>query len=578
MSPKRYSHVKSRKLEGAHYTPEVISDFISQNILKNAQLSKSVKIVDPAVGDGELLKSLIKNLHQHGITEIDAYGFDTNPASIEIAQKRLKEAYPDVNLILKNRDFLEVCIDKGGISESQDLLSSNEFPNFDLLIANPPYIRTQALGAETAQILSKSFGIKGRIDIYQAFLVAMKAVLSPSAIAGVIVSNRFLTIKGAGMFRKTIFNEYNIKEIWDFGDTKVFEAAVLPAVMLLSPCTKQKNYNVPFHSVYESNENLALDCPNAENQVEALKHNGTVRSGNLKYKVKHGHLAFDSKPSDLWRLQDLESEKWLEKITRETWCTFKEIGKVRVGIKTTADNIFIKSDWQNDIGYTPELLKPLTTHHVANRFKASSKALKSVLYTHTIKKGKRNSVDLNEYPLSRKYLETHIEQLTARKYVIEANRNWFEIWVPHNPSLWVEDKVIFRDISEQPTFWMDQEKTVVNGDCYWMLRENKDMPEDILWLAISIANSKFIEAFYDIKFQNKLYSNRRRFMTQYVEQFPVPDPNKPESIALVDLAKKRYIETRQDIQQEIEERINELVWSIFDAPCQINYGLKTESP
>lgn len=559
----RYSHVESRKREGAHYTPEVFSDFISENILKNANLVKPVKIVDPAVGDGELLISLIKSLCRHDITEIEVFGFDTNPASIEITRKRLKEALPGINPILQNKDFLEICMEKGGISESQDLFKSDNIPYFDLLIANPPYIRTQVLGAETAQMLSKNFGLKGRIDIYQAFLVAMKAVLSPSAVAGVIVSNRFLTTKGAGKFREFLFDKYDIKGIWDFGDTKVFEAAVLPAVMLLSPCTKRNNYNVPFQSVYETNDNSA-DCPYTENQIEALKHNGIVRSDNQTYKVKHGHLTFDSKPSDLWRLQDSESEKWLEKVASKTWCTFKEVGKVRVGVKTTADNVFIRSDWENDIGFEPELLKPLTTHHVAGKFKSSNGDLKSILYTHRVENGKRRAVDINEYPLSKKYLESHKVQLAGRNYMIKANRNWYEIWVPQNPSFWSEEKIIFRDISEHPTFWMDLEETVVNGDCYWMLRDNDKMPEDILWLSLAVANSRFIEDFYDIKFQNKLYSNRRRFITQYVEQFPIPDPNNEESRELVSLAKECYNESGIDKRKEIEDRINKTVWSIFN--------------
>ncbi|MGV6809606.1 MAG: Eco57I restriction-modification methylase domain-containing protein [bacterium] len=567
MSIERYSHVVSRKIEGAHYTPEIFSDFISENIIQRATLKKSVKIVDPAVGDGELLVSLIKKLYQYGITEIAAYGYDTNPTSLEITRNRLNKFFPELSPELYNKDFLEICMECGGISESRDLFHLNETPEFDLLIANPPYIRTQVMGAKTAQLLSKNFGLRGRIDIYQAFLVAMKAVLHPSAIAGVIVSNRFLTTKGAGQFREALFNQYDIKGIWDFGDTKVFEAAVLPAVMLLSPCRKKNNYSVPFKSVYEAHrESDDADAPVVENQIEALNYSGLVKTKNMKYKVKQGYLAFDSKASDLWRLQDSESEQWLNEVAKNTWCTFKEVGKIRVGVKTTADNVFIRSDWIEEVGYLPELLKPLTTHHVAGRYKAQEKGLKSILYTHSVVDGKRRAVDITEYPLSLKYLEHHKEQLAGRNYVMQANRNWFEIWVPQNPSLWHENKIVFRDISEKPTFWMDTENTVVNGDCYWMLRDNKDVPEDILWLALAIANSKFIEDFYDIKFQNKLYSNRRRFITQYVEQFPIPDPNSTGASELISLAKKCYAETNVEAKQIAENRIDRLVWSIFKVP------------
>jgi hypothetical protein len=61
---------------------------------------------------------------------------------------------------------------------------------------------------------------------------------------------------------------------------------------------------------------------------------------------------------------------------------------------------------------------------------------------------------------------------------------------------------------------------------------------DLLWLALAVGNSKFIETFYDHSFNNKLYAGRRRFMTQYVEQFPIPDPAKPSSKKLISLAKQ----------------------------------------
>ena len=566
MSTERYSHIESRKREGAHYTPGIFSDFISEKILKSASLTTPLKIVDPAVGDGELLISLIRNLHKHGISEIKAYGFETNHTSTEIARKRLEDTYPNINLTLQNRDFLEVCMEKGGIFGSKDIFDDDEVPIFDLLIANPPYIRTQVLGAKTARALGKNFGLNGRIDMYQAFLVAMKAVLGPSSVAGVIVSNRFLTTRGSGKLREMLFDQYEIKGIWDFGDTKVFDAAVLPAVMLLSPRSKndKNSHKIPFQSVYELTNGNSKGCPNVNNQIEALKYRGIVNSGNSQYRVKHGYLTFDSRPSDLWRLQDQESKKWLKKVEKETWCTFKDIGKVRVGVKTTADNVFIRSDWSKDIGYKPELLKPLTTHHVAGRFKASDKNLKYILYTHEVKNGRRSAINLSKYPLSKKYLEGYRKQLASRDYVAKAKRNWYEIWVPQNPALWLEEKIVFRDISEHPNFWMDLEQTVVNGDCYWMLKDNKSMPKDILWLALSIANSEFIEEFYDIKFQNKLYSNRRRFMSQYVEQFPIPNPERKQSLELVDLAKKCYGEAKLENRKKIEKDINELVWSIFN--------------
>ena len=80
---------------------------------------------------------------------------------------------------------------------------------------------------------------------------------------------------------------------------------------------------------------------------------------------------------------------------------------------------------------------------------------------------------------------------------------------------------MFPDISESPRFFLDTTGAVVNGDCYWItLKEGVE--EDWLLLMLAIANSSFITRYYDVAFHNKLYAGRRRFMTQYVKDFPLP--------------------------------------------------------
>jgi hypothetical protein len=169
---------------------------------------------------------------------------------------------------------------------------------------------------------------------------------------------------------------------------------------------------------------------------------------------------------------------------------------------------------------------------------------------------------LAEHPRSAAYLEKHRPILEGRKYVIDAGRKWFEIWVPQEPGLWGRKKLVFRDIAEKPTFWLDSSGGVVNGDCYWMVTDDVTR-EELLWLAVAVSNSTFIEAFYDRCFNNKLYAGRRRFMSQYVEQFPLPDPTTAVAQELVALAKRRHDATDVGAQIQLEGEIDKLVWRAF---------------
>src|SRR5690606_29049192 len=90
-----------------------------------------------------------------------------------------------------------------------------------------------------------------------------------------------------------------------------------------------------------------------------------------------------------------------------------------------------------------------------------------------------------------------------------------------------------------PTFWLDLSGSIVNGDCYWMVSDREDS-ERLIWLALAVANSSFAVEFYDRKFHNKLYAGRRRFITQYVENFPIPDPTTEVAEQIVVLAQEAY--------------------------------------
>ncbi len=102
------------------------------------------------------------------------------------------------------------------------------------------------------------------------------------------------------------------------------------------------------------------------------------------------------------------------------------------------------------------------------------------------------------------------------------------------------------------------------GDCYWFTNDSKNS-DDILWLALATANSDFIMKFYEYKFNNRLYSGRCRFMSQYVEQFPIPDPNKTNSKKIITLAKRGYQRTKDGKDTaNLESQINGLVWEAFN--------------
>lgn len=111
-------------------------------------------------------------------------------------------------------------------------------------------------------------------------------------------------------------------------------------------------------------------------------------------------------------------------------------------------------------------------------------------------------------------------------------------------------------------FWIDNDGGVVNGECYW-LQCKQENEGDLLWLALAVANSSFIEAFYDHRFNNKLYAGRRRFITQYVEQFPLPDPAGKEALDIVKLARSIHASMPGTEADRLMHELDARIWKVF---------------
>ncbi|MDR0780632.1 MAG: N-6 DNA methylase [Pseudomonadales bacterium] len=559
-TPRRYQYLGTEKASGATYTPDNLARFVADRIVETAMLEgrAEITILDPAIGDGALVLALLDTLKGKLQAAVSIRGFDTDAMALVESERRIRAAYPKIQLELTHGSFLDFALHAGS-NAALPLFSQGENQTFDIIIANPPYVRTQIMGAERAQQLANTFELAGRVDLYQAFLLGMAQVLAPDGAAGIIVSNRFMTTKGGGALRSALRQRFTLRQIWDLGDTKLFNAAVLPAVLVARGTAVDAVEAPRFTSIYEVQDKTEA---RASDPLQALEHTNIVAVEDGRcFRVRHGVLDTSADDCDVWRLASASGNEWLTTVNQHTWKRFGEIGKIRVGVKTCADKIFIRHDWDSAFGtQAPELLRPLTTHHGAGKFRATlPKKARAILYPHEVVQGNRQAIPLDDHPKSRAYLESHRATLEGRSYVIEAGRHWYELWVPQDPQAWSAPKLVFRDISEHPTFWIDLEGSVVNGDCYWLTVSSAENM-DLLWLACAVANSTFAEAFYDHRFNNKLYAGRRRFITQYVEQFPLPNPALPLSQDVIARAKAIYNANHAPQTQEMEREINALVW------------------
>lgn len=209
---------------GIVFTPKYISDYISNSVIKNANIN--TRVIDPGCGCGIFLISAIDciqtqtNLSCTDIINNCIYGIDLDKANA----RRCKLILHIYTLLRgesnKNLSPHIICSDSLKIKWSETFSISS----FDYIIGNPPYVNTHDMSKETASFLKKTFSTtrSGVYNIFYAFIEHAIEFLHPKGKLSYIVPNNFLTIKSAEELRKFITSNGYLERVIDFADNMIF--------------------------------------------------------------------------------------------------------------------------------------------------------------------------------------------------------------------------------------------------------------------------------------------------------------------------------------------------------------------
>ncbi|MBI4267034.1 MAG: N-6 DNA methylase [Chloroflexi bacterium] len=268
-----------RKEHGIYYTPKFVTDYIVREtvgrFLKERGYNeiRNIKILDPACGSGSFLiraydELLDYHARQRGkpVAELDQwerlpiltsniFGVDLDMQAVEIAR---------LNLLLRSlakRDrlpFLDGNIRQGNslISGTEEELKKyfghswrdkkpfnweHEFKDimaqggFDVVIGNPPYIRSRNLNDCEEEFFRTIYGVAyERFDIYTIFIERGIRLLNAGGRLGFIVPNKFLAARYATKLREYLLQSCVIEAVVDVSNIGVFkEAAVYPCILIV---------------------------------------------------------------------------------------------------------------------------------------------------------------------------------------------------------------------------------------------------------------------------------------------------------------------------------------------------------
>jgi adenine-specific DNA-methyltransferase len=132
------------------------------------------------------------------------------------------------------------------------LLWPVEFPEvfdnggFDIVVANPPYIRQENLSDIDQCSYEETFSeiYSGTADILIFFFGRTLQVLKKSGCFAFITSNKFLKAPYGKGLRKILSTQTSINFLIDFGDLPVFDAAAYPSILIGENCPPQMSATI----------------------------------------------------------------------------------------------------------------------------------------------------------------------------------------------------------------------------------------------------------------------------------------------------------------------------------------------
>ncbi len=449
-----------RKAGGVYYTPQYIVEYIVKNTVgkliegKTPKQISDIKIVDPACGSGSFLLGAFEFLlnyhinwyHQNGFASKkgkdnpftpqgtlttqekkrilinNIFGVDIDANAVEVTKLSLllkcmegeteasiqqqlamfhERVLPDLDNNIKDgnslidTDFYDSQIDLGYERKIKPFSWHKGFPQvfkqggFDAVIGNPPYVRQELL-LDFKEYFETHFKVyHGVADLYSYFIERGIQLLNTKGLFGIIVANKWMRANYGEPLRKWL-KEQSLYQIIDFGDLPVFPGATTYTCILLSGKGKDDKTQFEFANV------PTLNFSDLSRFLTPL-----IKSTS-KNNLNDGG----------WILSTEIESSLLNKI-KNTGVSLSDYvkGKIYRGVLTGLNEAFVidektKKELVAGDKKSAEVIKPFLAGRDINRFE-QPESDKYLIFT-------RRGINIDNYPVIKKYLEKFKKQLTPR--------------------------------------------------------------------------------------------------------------------------------------------------------------------
>lgn len=278
--------IEDRKAAGQYMTPNYLgkrmSSYLKTFVEEKTQNGEIIKVLDPAVGTGELLRAFDEVFPN---VKKKFYGFDIEQGMIDTAKKNVKG--------------IDVCIksifEPVGIHENMA----------DVIIGNPPYFEIKKDFPELANIDFDTKNEKGRLNIYSLFFEYAARLLKHDGVMVYLVPPSMNNGAYFKELRKFILNNFTIELIEIIRDNKHFDDALTSVQIVVlkkkpEPTVpvygdiKNSKFIVDFNNITSHKSDIVLPTIFTDNAKHIKKYwSGRQSLADAGFKVKTGNTIWN---------------------------------------------------------------------------------------------------------------------------------------------------------------------------------------------------------------------------------------------------------------------------------------------
>ncbi|HJD95804.1 MAG TPA: N-6 DNA methylase, partial [Bacteroides togonis] len=440
---------------------------------------------------------------------------EEDPIGYAAAKSKLNKLKEKEHAILNNKKYEKSF--EWRFEYPQLLDDKGAFIGFDIIIANPPYIKEGRMSKTFFEPYKDSPYYKGKMDIWYLFACNGLDLLNPNGVLCFIATNNWTTSFGASKLRDKVIKETRICNIVDFGAVMMFESASIQTMIMMFQKDKNTDdYTFDYRKLtaYKATEKeaIAILAPSYKTYDQAECYTPTIRRANFYGK----NITFSQSDDILDKIYNVKNNIFLfeEELTNGIHPHYDFINKklsekygfpIGDGIfglsKSEIDGLDLSED-------EVKLIKPYynSSDNVA-RYTVGATDI-NIIYTPSTFK---NPHSMDSYP----HLKAHLDKF---KDVISSDNKPYGLHRARVESFFIGEKIVaLRKCAGKPVFAYANGLNYMSATFYVIKTNRVNMK-----YLTGLLNSKLIE--FWLKNKGKMQGANYQLDKEPLQQIPIAVP------------------------------------------------------